>query len=84
MRVTQTDGRRCTLQRIRLMKARPLSRHCWMASADINARDTDGLTPLHFAALFNESPAIITTLLDAGADATAKDSDGKTPFDYAN
>ena len=30
----------------------------------------------------NESPAVITTLLDAGADINAQNNEGKSPFDY--
>ena len=47
-------------------------------------RGTEGRwTPLHWAAEYNENPAVIATLLDAGADPKARDLDGKTPWDYA-
>ena len=48
----------------------------------MNARDRDGDTPLHNAARFNDNPAVITALLDAGADAAARDDEGKIPWDY--
>ena len=51
------------------------------AGADLKARDRLGVTPLHWAAGFNESLAIITALLDAGADLKARDKDGETPWD---
>ena len=53
------------------------------AGADLKARDKVGWTPLHWAAVSNESPAIIAALLDAGADPKARDMVGKTPWDYA-
>ena len=42
--------------------------------ADVNARDTRGWTPLINAALFNQNPEVITTLLKAGADLKAEDT----------
>lgn len=42
-----------------------------------------GHTPLHLAAQFNNNPAVIEVLLDAGADATARDLSDNTPWDYA-
>ena len=56
---------------------------CLTSGADIKARDEDGETPLHWAARFNENPAVIAALLDAGADPEARDEAGKTPWDYA-
>ena len=41
------------------------------------------MTPLMYAAKYNENPDVITTLLNAGADAKAKSIEGKTAFDYA-
>ena len=53
------------------------------AGADVNARDRDGLTPMHIAAWFTDNPAVITALLNAGADPKAKDNGGRTPWYYA-
>ena len=49
-----------------------------MIPPDVNARSTDGRTPLMIAAGCTQSPRVITVLLDAEADATAKGSDGRT------
>ena len=53
------------------------------AGADTKARDKKGQTPLHWAAWYNENPAVITALLDAGSDPKARNEDGDTPWDYA-
>ncbi len=53
------------------------------AGAAVDARDVDGWTPLHLAALLTETPAVIEALLIAGADTSARDRDGITPWDYA-
>jgi ankyrin repeat protein len=54
------------------------------AGAQVNARDSRGLTPLHFA-LASEYPSveIIRVLLRAGADVNACDTTGETPLDWA-
>ena len=51
--------------------------------ADIEAKDDDGWTPLHFAAAFNKNPAVIQALLDAGADIEAKSDRSVTPLHLA-
>lgn len=59
-------------------------RSCLAAGADVNAQ-TAGTryTPLHYAARFSDSSAIITALVAAGADTIAQDNRGNTPWDYA-
>ena len=44
----------------------------------MKARDKNGWTPLHVAALTTENPEVVTTLLDAGADLKARDKNGRT------
>ena len=51
--------------------------------ADPNAQDKNRDTPLHLAAEWNQSPEVITALLDAGAAANAQNAHGRLPFDYA-
>jgi ankyrin repeat protein len=49
---------------------------------DINKRDSNKRTALHWAVL-NDDSSIVSLLLDKGADPSAKDSDGKTPLYFA-
>ena len=56
---------------------------CLQSGADPKARNEEGFTPLHFAALLNKNPAVIAALLDAGADLKARDKDGFTPLHRA-
>ncbi len=51
--------------------------------SDPQARDEDGLTPLHWAARHHDSPAVVKALLEAGADLTARDRRGGTPLHWA-
>ena len=53
------------------------------ASADVNARNEHGETPLMWAARYNQNPEIITALVNAGADVNARDNDGSTPLMHA-
>lgn len=48
--------------------------------ADVNARDKDGVTPLHRAASNNGNPEVIRTLVQLGADVNARDKGGWTPL----
>jgi ankyrin repeat protein len=50
--------------------------------SDVNAKDENGVTPLHYAAEggYNE---IVELLIDKGANVNAKDFENKTPLDEA-
>ena len=50
------------------------------AGADVNARDENGMTPLHHAAKAGDA---VWALLAVGAEHEGRDEDGKTPWDYA-
>lgn len=49
--------------------------------AEINHKDSDGLTALHYACLC-ENPEMIKMLVKKGADENAVDNDGSKPKDY--
>ncbi|MEC9331536.1 MAG: ankyrin repeat domain-containing protein, partial [Verrucomicrobiota bacterium] len=53
------------------------------AGVDINARDNNGWTPLHWAALESYTK-IVELLIDNGAQINATDELGDTPLDFAN
>ena len=54
------------------------------AGANLEARNENGDTPLHRAAVFNENPAVIEALLEAGANLEARDElFGRTPLHSA-
>ncbi len=48
---------------------------CFPLARTMNARDEDGLTPLHLAALCNHLD-IVASLLEAGADVNARITTG--------
>ena len=50
--------------------------------AEINVRDTDGLTPLQMAAIYG-SEDVVNSLIGSGADVNAVDSSGNTPLHWA-
>lgn len=54
------------------------------AGADVNARASNGVTPM-FCCLFSPdtSEEVLTLLVEFGADLTARDTYGKTAYDYA-
>jgi len=56
---------------------------CLKSGSDINAKDDDGASPLHLAALKNENSNVLTVLLDAGADVNAQGRFGGTPLLFA-
>ena len=56
---------------------------CLEAGADPNALDSNGRTPLQWAAGNSDDPAVLTALLDAGADPNARDKRGWTPLHWA-
>lgn len=52
--------------------------------ADINAKDGQGNTPLHYAAMETDNPEILKYLLAQGADSKSKTEFGETALDLAN
>ena len=56
---------------------------CLHAGADANAQDEGGVTPLHLAARFNPSDAVIRALIDAGANLNLRDKTGRAPLHLA-
>ena len=50
--------------------------------ADVNARDNNGMTPLHDAAREGHSE-VVTLLLSHGADVNARDNNGRTPLYFS-
>ena len=54
-----------------------------LKTKDTNARDAAGLTPLHRAAGFGKTPALVGTLTEAGARPNARDANGMTPLHLA-
>ncbi len=49
----------------------------------LSARTREGATPLHYAARYNDNPAVLRTLIRLGADPNARDREGRTPLHYA-
>ena len=56
---------------------------CLADGADVGARDESGITPLHWAAVGNQNPAVIQALLAAGADAMVRTESSFTPLHLA-
>jgi ankyrin repeat protein len=58
--------------------------HLLTSGADINVRDENGLTPLHYAMMRrNLDLEVIKLLLSAGADPNTSTKDGLTPLNFA-
>ena len=53
---------------------------CLNSGSSVNARTEYGRTPLHYAALRNRNPEVLTLLLETGADVNARDEGGATPL----
>ncbi len=51
--------------------------------ANPNAKDSNGMTALMWAAWFNRDPETVSILLGAGAETATKDDEGNTALDYA-
>ena len=49
---------------------------------DLNKKDANGCTALHFAALLGNSN-LVSCLLESGANANSADAEGATPIHYA-
>lgn len=52
------------------------------SGADVDIRNTDGLTPLHYAVIHN-SPAVVEVLLGNGAKTNLQDHGRRTPLELA-
>lgn len=69
----------CTANRVRSFIAKHLLDH----GANVNCRNVDGHTPLHYAAARNDVP-LVCLLLSRGADRNAQDyKGGWAPLHYA-
>ena len=58
----------------------PIVEYLISKGANIEIKDEDGWTPLHYASDF-EYPSIVEYLISKGADKTAKNNNGDTPYD---
>ncbi|GHS94676.1 hypothetical protein FACS1894139_08850 [Planctomycetales bacterium] len=51
--------------------------------ANVNAKDKNGMTPLHYAAENNKNAEVVVLLVKAGADINSKENTGETPLHRA-
>jgi len=72
---------RSTLIGVRIFSHIPILNSTWEAQTDVAAQDSQGLTALHYAALYGHQE-IVKALLGAGADINAKDNFGLTALHY--
>ncbi len=59
-----------------------LAEQALKAGADINGKDTQGLTPLHFA-VKNNNKEMVQLLINAGVNKDLQNQDGDTPLHFA-
>ncbi len=62
-----------------LAKGDQRAKNYFLGEVDVNARDSNGRTPLHYAAELND-PALATFFIAMGADVNAVDKAGETPL----
>ena len=72
------DGRTFLMSAIVEQKIE-LVKHLISLSCNVNASDIQGLTPLHFAAIY-DNEAIASLLVEHGANIDAQDDQGNTPL----
>lgn len=63
--------------------SRQLAERCVRTRAHARLADTEGWSPLHWAACCNESTSVLQWLLATGADPTATTRDGRTALEIA-
>ena len=60
-----------------------IAKYLVASGGDVNSKDMDNLTPLHYVAKYGTSPEMVDLLVDAGADVNIKQNTGWTPLHYA-